>query len=135
MKTLDRLRIALLILAAAAFFADMPSQCFAGAVDGPHRYELEVGYYTHNTKQVKIEFEGGKEARIMCSSTVCGYGVLYGPDFKGQSYRRFETQGMPAGRCGAVAIFTPEKRSSYTIQVINDDNNAKKDAKFLIETN
>lgn len=105
---------------------------FGGAVGGPQTFELSLGYYSRNTDHVQVEFEGGKEARISTWSTLCGYGVITGPGV--ELVKKFARYGSE-GRCGGVATFTPSRTAKYTIEVINDDNDAKKDAVYHIETN
>lgn len=54
----------------------------AGAVGGPKTIPVSLGYTENNSQTVTIEFEGGREARVLVTSNVRGYSVVFGPDRK-----------------------------------------------------
>jgi len=123
----------LMMLAGMAVFLESGSTCSAGAVGGPQRILLDTFYYKQNMNQVSIEFEGGKAAHVTVSSDICGHSVIYGPNGKAILYKKFSRRNSTE-LCTGVATFTPASRSTYTITVINNDDDAKRDATFVIET-
>ena len=104
-----------------------------GAVGGPQSIEVKLGYKQNKIKTLTVEFEGGKEARILVTGDVRGYSVVYAPGHK-SFYGRLEPTDKP-GVYGIQGSWTPEKTSTFYIDVLNDDDEAKKDATFHITTN
>jgi hypothetical protein len=104
-----------------------------GAVGGPKSIEVKLSYHENNTKTVTIQFEGGKEAHVLVTGDVAGYSVAWGSDGK-QFYGRMKPTGKP-GEFGIQGTWRPDKTSNIYVQIINSDDDARKDATFHIETN
>jgi hypothetical protein len=120
-------------LAAGLMVLAIPPCVMAGAVGGPKTLTVNVGYFQNNTQTLTVEFEGGREARVLVTGNVRGYSVVFNPDGK----QFFGKLGPIDGSAlfGIQGSWTPATTSRFHIQVINDDNDAKKDATFTIKTN
>lgn len=120
-------------LTVAAIFLCWTVTVLPGAVGGPQSIEVKLGYQQNKIKTVTVEFEGGKEAHILVTAGVRGYSVVYAPGHK-NFYGTLAPTDKP-GVYGIQGSWTPEKTSTFYIELLNNDDEAKKDATFLITTN
>ena len=125
-----KLRLLLLTLIAFVLLMDGGRSSLAGAVGGPKKFNLRIPYLDY--KRTKIEFEGGKEARIDVYSYSCGAMQVNTSEPKYVTITRLEDDGEG---CHGFVTFTPKETAVFLIDTFNNDKNWPRTEDFHLETN